>query len=196
MKKSLFIVVEGIDRSGKSSLVSALENTLIKRGFNVHILRYPNRLNNTGKLISEVLSGNTVVSKETAHLLFSANRWEDKSKIEELLNDNLNIILCDRYILSGISYSLANGLPEKFIINSDKGMTEPDLTLFLDVSPTIAAQRSGFGEEIYEKREFQESVYIIMKELLEKYNHKIIQSVPHEEMHRIALEYILELIRE
>ncbi|KAI5189666.1 dTMP kinase [Nematocida minor] len=203
MKKSLFVVIEGIDRSGKSSLARTLKNTLTEKGYRVHLISFPNRENQTGKLISSVLSGEKVLEKEAMHLLFSANRWEDKSIIETLLSRNENagcnatpsVILCDRYILSGVSYSMANGLSEKFSFASDKGMIEPDLTLFLNVSPETAEKRAGFGVELYERRELQEKVYVAMKKLLEKYEHKLIPSKSQEEMHAISLDYILDLLK-
>ncbi|KAH9386477.1 dTMP kinase [Nematocida major] len=202
MKKSLFVAIEGIDRSGKSSLVASLKRSLQKKGFQASAINYPNRQSHTGKLISEVLSGKHTIAKEAMHLLFSANRWEDKARLEGLLRNSEEpgslptVILCDRYILSGVSYSIANGLPEKFCTFSDKGMLEPDLTIFLDVPPATVETRSGFGEELYENREFQEKVYSSMKQLLAAYRHKRILNASQEEVHAISLKCILDLMEE
>ncbi|EIJ89314.1 dTMP kinase [Nematocida parisii] len=189
---SLFVVVEGIDRSGKSSLIKKLENSLISQGISTKVLNYPNRNNLTGKLISEILSGHRAFPKEVTHLLFSANRWEDKELLE--LSD-YNVILCDRYVLSGQSYSIANGIPKEFAFASDKGIKLPDLTLFLDVSPEIAATREGYGEEVYEKKEFQQKVYTTMKDLLHLYTHEVIRSGTQESVHNEALKHILNNIQ-
>ncbi|EHY66869.1 thymidylate kinase [Nematocida ausubeli] len=198
MQKSLFVVIEGIDRSGKSSLAAALKTSLASHGVVADVISYPNRKNMTGMLISQVLAGDKEFIKEATHLLFSANRWEDKERIENLMQpcEYTRVILCDRYILSGISYSIANGIPKEFAMASDKGMTLPDLTIFLDVSPETASARAGFGLEIYEKKEFQQKVYTEMKCLLDKYRHTVIPSETQEEMHRIALKRILDLIAE
>lgn len=192
MKKSLFVAVEGIDRSGKSSLVEMLRKSLDERGFSVYVVRYPNRNNETGRLISEVLQGRKSVPKETMHLMFSANRWEDKDALEKMVQEDNSVILCDRYILSGVSYSVANDLPVKFAVSSDKGLIQPGLTLFLDVSPDVVEKRDGFGSEIYENKPFQEKVYAAMKELVEEYNHKKIPSVEKGTTHSTALSYILQ----
>lgn len=199
MKKSLFVAIEGIDRSGKSSLVRALENSLLEKGYFVSVIRYPNRNNHTGQLINDVLNGKKVLSKESMHLLFSANRWEDKERLEGLIRPSTDqsmrsVVLCDRYILSGLSYSVANGIPVKFAMASDKGQIIPDITLFLDVSPETVESREGFGTEIYENRPFQEKVYESMKELVEEYEHKKIPSMKQDEMHSSALSYILNLL--
>ena len=91
------------------------------------------------------------LSDQTAHLLFLANRWELNNEIIELLNDGYFVIL-DRYIYSGIAYSLAKYEYSKTANNSgviasttaseqmgdvewlygpDKGLPKPDLTLSL-----------------------------------------------------------------
>ena len=40
----------------------------------------------------------------------------------------------------------------------DHGLPEPDLVLFIDLSPEDAAARAGYGEERYEKVDFQVKV--------------------------------------
>ena len=47
----------------------------------------------------------------------------------------------------------------------DIGLPEPDLVLFLDVSPVVARSRGGYGEERYEKEEMQRSVRDIFKRI-------------------------------
>ena len=47
----------------------------------------------------------------------------------------------------------------------DIGLPEPDLVLFLDVSPAVARSRGGYGEERYEKEEMQRSVRDIFKRI-------------------------------
>lgn len=168
-QRSIFVVVEGIDKSGKTSLVSGLEHALRDAGVDVTRIGYPNRKNTTGKIIHEVLSGALALKKEAVHLLFSANRWEDSENLEKILGQPKSapaVVLCDRYILSGIAYSVANGLPMDFCLASDKGITLPDLVIFLDVSPEETKKRGGFGGEIYEEAEMQWRTYRAMKSLL------------------------------
>lgn len=47
----------------------------------------------------------------------------------------------------------------------DIGLPEPDLVLFLDVSPAVARSRGGYGEERYEKEEMQRRVRDIFKRI-------------------------------
>ena len=37
----------------------------------------------------------------------------------------------------------------------DHGLPEPDLVIFVDLPPQVAAARAGYGQERYEKVEFQ-----------------------------------------
>ena len=50
------------------------------------------------------------------------------------------------------------GLSLDWCKGPDRGLPQPDLVCFLDVSAAEAAQRGGFGEERYEKAEFQARV--------------------------------------
>ena len=53
----------------------------------------------------------------------------------------------------------------KWCISPDIGLPEPDLVLFLDVSPAVARSRGGYGEERYEKEEMQQRVRDIFKRI-------------------------------
>lgn len=53
--------------------------------------------------------------------------------------------------------------------SSDVSLPSPDLVLFLDVSPTVARSRGGYGEERYEKEEMQRNVRSIFKILEEEF---------------------------
>ncbi|OAG29737.1 dTMP kinase [Nematocida displodere] len=202
MPKSLFVVIEGIDRSGKTTLARALQASLAERGIEVKHLRYPHRESTTGETIDRALKGGKKLSKEALHLLFAANRWEDSESLSSFLADenssctpsSSRIVLCDRYILSGASYSIANGLPEDFALAADKGLRAPDLTLFLDVSPESTAARGGFGDEIYERVDFQWKVYREMKNLLPGYTHAIIPTTDPKTTHATALALIVPLL--
>ena len=67
--------------------------------------------------------------------------------------------MCDRYAFSGVAFSAAKGtLSMDWCKAPDRGLPKPDLVLFLDVSAEVAKTRGGYGEERYEKEEFQARV--------------------------------------
>lgn len=154
----LFIVFEGIDRSGKTTLSSRLLEHISKTNPNCILIRFPCRTNITGTIINSVLTNKVDLPDETMHLLFSANRWEESNRIERFLNNN-GIVISDRYYDSGIVYSIAKGLDEDWCKQSDKGLPEPDFKFFIDIEPTDVIDRDGYGDEKYETIEFQKKVY-------------------------------------
>ncbi|KAG1877262.1 P-loop containing nucleoside triphosphate hydrolase protein [Suillus subluteus] len=121
-KRSAFKVIEGLDKSGKTTQASILHN-----------------------------------HDRAIHLLFSANRWELASTISAHLAQGTTV-LADRYSFSGIAYSVRKGLPYEWCRAPEVGLPAPDLTLFLDISPEVAATRGGYGLERYEKEEVQKGV--------------------------------------
>ena len=161
IKRGLLIAFEGLDRSGKSSQIAHAASYLKKRlnTKNVSEMRFPNRESVTGKTIDLVLQDKLKMPKKALHLLFSANRWEEEENILQAVNKDSGVILMDRYCYSGVAYSLSGGLDKDWCISADRGLPRPDLVIFLDVKPEETAKRSGFGEEIYEKLEFQKKVY-------------------------------------
>lgn len=92
------------------------------------------------------------MNNETIHLLFSANRWEEKEKLVETLNAGTHVI-CDRYAYSGVAYSHAKGLNFEWCKTSDKGLPRPDVVFFIDLPVEESRLRSGFGEERHEVEE-------------------------------------------
>ncbi|CAG9316222.1 unnamed protein product [Blepharisma stoltei] len=151
--RGLFIVVEGIDRSGKSTFVRALAARL----GNSEIMSFPNRQTQIGSMINSYLTNSIHMSDEAIHLLFSANRWECKGLIEQTLNAGKNVIL-DRYAYSGVVYSAAKGLDLEWCMASDIGLLKPDIVLYLKLDPREAQLRGNFGEERYEYLDLQKKV--------------------------------------
>ncbi|KAF9779208.1 thymidylate kinase-domain-containing protein [Thelephora terrestris] len=170
MTRGAFIVIEGLDRSGKSTQAARLLERIEAASKSVQLLKFPDRSTPIGQLIDSYLRSRSDMDDHTIHLLFSANRWEISSKIKSLLESGTTII-CDRYAFSGIAFSASKALIEESSPPSSSPLTyewcrapdvslpAPDLTLFLDISPEQAArQREGYGEERYEKLEMQARV--------------------------------------
>lgn len=154
MKRGKFIVLEGIDRSGKSTQARLLAQSLKTARIPCLYIAFPVRDTAVGRLLDAYLRRENELDPRVAHLLFSANRWEMAQNIELALAEGKHVI-ADRYAYSGIAYSVANGLPSSWCIAPDVGLPLPDAVLYLDLSADIAAKRGAYGEERYEKMEFQ-----------------------------------------
>lgn len=74
----------------------------------------------------------------------------------------------DRYVYSGVAYTTAKGVDIEWAMAPDRGLPQPDLIIFLDVDVTVSMGRGQFGEERYEKEEFQKSTRRVFKELEER----------------------------
>ncbi|KAH6664493.1 thymidylate kinase-domain-containing protein [Halenospora varia] len=160
VKRGAFIVMEGLDRAGKTTQVKKLCDSLYEEGHNVKTIRFPDRTSPIGKMIDGYLQSKTEMDDHAIHLLFSANRWEKAAWIKEQIAQGYTIV-CDRYYYSGMVYSAAKHNPAlslEWARTPDVGLPRPDRVIFLNLDAAEAERRGGYGEEKYEKREMQERV--------------------------------------
>ncbi|XP_073073892.1 thymidylate kinase isoform X3 [Manis javanica] len=75
-RRGALIVLEGVDRAGKSTQSRKLVAALCAAGHRAELLRFPERSTEIGKLLSSYLEKKNEVEDHSVHLLFSANRWE------------------------------------------------------------------------------------------------------------------------
>lgn len=193
MNRGLLIVLEGIDQCGKTTISKLLKNKLEELNLKTIIQTFPDKSTLIGNVINSYLQGNTKLSPQESHLLYSINRHEKKSFMEEKLYNNYNII-CDRYIFSGIAYSLANGLDYTFCLNTEQYLIKPDLTFYFDISITETnKRRKSLKTDIYETSNFQSKVKEAYSKI--KTNDWIIinsEQTP-EEITNIILKHILNI---
>lgn len=165
-QRGMVIVLEGLDRVGKSTQCKQLIESLRKQGRRAELIRFPDRTLATGKLISEYLSGKTNINGQTVHLLFTANRWELFPRMLDLLNSGTTLVI-DRYSYSGIAYSSAKGLDFDWCKAAENGLIKPDCVLYLKNDIKELTRRDNFGDEIYEKEEFQQIVHKMYMKLVD-----------------------------
>lgn len=193
MNRGLLIVLEGIDQCGKTTISKLLKNKLEELNLKTIIQTFPDKSTLIGNVINSYLQGNTKLSPQESHLLYSLNRHEKKSFMVEKLYNNYNII-CDRYIFSGIAYSLANGLDYNFCLNTEQYLIKPDLTFYFDISISETnKRRKSLKTDIYETLNFQTKV----KEAYSKIKNKdwiiINAEQTPEEITDIILKHILNI---
>ncbi|KAJ3673919.1 hypothetical protein LUZ60_005911 [Juncus effusus] len=155
--RGALIVLEGLDRSGKSSQCAKLVSHLQAKCLPVEAWRFPDRTTAVGLMISSYLANESQLDDRTIHLLFSANRWEKRALMESKLRNGTSLVV-DRYAYSGVAFSAAKGLGIHWCKAPDEGLIAPDLVIYLDIPPEKAAERGGYGTERYEKLEFQKEV--------------------------------------
>jgi dTMP kinase len=105
-RRGAFIVLEGLDRSGKSTQVERLVAALQARGHQAKAVRFPDRTTAIGSTIDAYLSRRAELDDRAIHLLFAANRWERVAGLLADLQAGVCIV-ADRYAFSGAAFSVA-----------------------------------------------------------------------------------------
>ncbi|KAL4886273.1 thymidylate kinase-domain-containing protein [Aspergillus karnatakaensis] len=202
-RRGALIVVEGLDRAGKSSQCEFLRKFLQEAGRPVKYIRFPDRTTAIGQLIDGYLRGQSHLDDHSIHLLFSANRWELAKSIESDIASGNHIII-DRYSYSGAVYSAAKANPSlslEWAWLPEVGLPKPDLCLFLSISPQEAAKRGGFGGERYENETMQAHVRELFKTIFDRQQGSEVQVVDagrsidevSQDISKIVTECILRL---
>ena len=134
----LLVAVEGIDRSGKTTLVAALAAALTAAGIDAVTRSEPSR-GPLGAFFRSITVDTSLPATASA-LLSAADRHEQQIALHEQLTGH-RVVLSDRYYLSGLAYHLADGIDPAFYRSLNEGIRRPDLYLHLAVAPAIAASR-------------------------------------------------------
>ena len=78
--------------------------------------------------------------------------------MKEKLDAGITIVV-DRYAYSGVAFSASKKtLSLEWCKTPDEGLLAPDVVLFMDLTVDQAMERGNFGDERYEKEEFQRTV--------------------------------------
>jgi dTMP kinase len=165
--KGLFITIEGMDGSGKTTQINKLKQYFETEGKDVVLSREPG-----GTIISEAIREIILdinykeMDSVTEALLYAAARAQHVRQFITPLLDQGKIIICDRFVDSSIVYQgYARGLGEELVgtINAfATGGLKPDLTFFLDLEHTKGMSRKQNQQELdrleAEKEQFHQLV--------------------------------------
>jgi dTMP kinase len=148
--QGLLVVFEGLDQSGKQTQAERLFERLTGAGRTVRLLSFPSYTTALGAEIGRALHGERDYGPDTMQLLFVANRFEWKPEIERELARG-TVILCDRYRASSIAYGEAFGLDPEWLAEIQRFLPQADLTVWLDVDPSVSATRKTANRDKYER---------------------------------------------
>lgn len=146
MKKGLFIVFEGPDGAGKTTILEKVREELKFRGVKCIATREPGGIVISEKIRSIILDKeNTTMDGRTEALLYAAARRQHLiEKVIPALEEG-TMVLCDRFVLSSLAYqgfARGIGIDEVMTINEfaiDGYM--PDMTIYFDINPEEAMKR-------------------------------------------------------
>ena len=148
--RGLLVVFEGLDQSGKQTQAERLRDHLTAAGRTVRLLSFPSYDTHIGGEIGRARKGERDYAADTMQLLYVANRFEWKPEIERELSKG-TVVVCDRYLASSVAYGEAFGLDGQWLLEIQRYLPQPDLTVLLDIEPQVSASRKTADRDKYER---------------------------------------------
>ncbi len=166
-KKGVFIVIEGLDGSGKSTQAKLLTVNL-QPTYSAVCTAEPSHGKIGTYIRNSILYGETRSSTVVEALLFAADRIEHVQNEVQPALDKGQVMVCDRYTYSSLAYQGSAGLSLDWIQAINKHALKPDLALFIDVAPEVVLQRLRRKKSVMENLETQRKVREIYQTFMEK----------------------------
>ncbi len=163
-----FIVVEGLDGSGKSAQIELLINYLKEKGKDVIETREPTMESEAGRKIKQALKKEIIINPLELQGLYVQDRKEHlENKVVPALIAG-KFVVSSRYAFSTFAYGYSDGLNVDELVGMNKNFLLPDLTIIIDVKPESCIERiegRGTPKELFEKKEKLEKVNVIYKKI-------------------------------
>lgn len=142
-QESFFIVIEGIDGAGKTSIAERLLQVLRQtHGDDVLLTQEPHDKSLVGAEIRQALKREFPLSPLELAQAFSLNRSNHlKTCIEPHLKGDGRIVICDRYVLSSLVYQSRADIDMEDVYRMNRRARVPDLTIVLQVCAVEAYRR-------------------------------------------------------
>jgi dTMP kinase len=193
-KKGLFIAIEGVDGAGSSTQTKLLVSSLAKLGHSAVATKEPNPDGRVEGLIRSLLNSSSENPALDA-LLFAADRIDHVERcIKPWLASN-KIVVSDRYLESSLAYQTSQGLPEHWVISINRFAVKPDLTIILDIDPSISLERKPPKRERFENKDFLSKVRMVFLKRAVRRGYMIADaSKPVDEVHRQVLSTVIPLL--
>lgn len=183
---SYLITIEGVEGSGKSTIIHYINDFLENHGKSVVVTREPGGIDIAEQIRSVILDKkNTEMEGRTEALLYAAARRQHL--VEKVMPSlrNGKIVLCDRFIDSSLAYqgyARGLGIDEVLSINEFAiGQFMPNITLYLDLDPQIGLNRisKNKGREVnrldLEELDFHVRVREGYEEVIKRFPERIVR---------------------
>ena len=193
MTNGKIIVLEGIDKSGKTTqsklLVDYISSTTSHKAVQMN---FPNYSTFSGIEIHRHLKGQTVYNPHALHVLFTLNRYEEKPVIERLLDEG-SIIVMNRYYQSNIIYGLADGITRhEWLESLDGEMPQANLIIILDISVEESMSRNSNPDVNEQDKNYLRRVRSYFLKYADAYGWKIVDAnnKSKEEIHKEVIKIV------
>lgn len=171
--RGVFICIEGLDGSGKSTQAKLLTKKLCKEGYSAIYTAEPSQ-GKIGKFIRKRLFEQERMPTTVEALLFAADRIEH---VQDTVVPSLNegkIVISDRYVYSSLAYQGSSGLSLEWIETINSNAQKPDLSIFVDVAPEVVLERLKRKKSVMENLATQSRVREIYQKYIQKGELKVI----------------------
>ena len=163
MTKGKFIVLEGLDYSGKTTLATMLTKYLNDNGIKTIHTSCSDKDNRLARVIKEhVLDVEELPGVDTQAMLYAACI---NDLVDTVLLPSLNEgswVVCERYTLSNRVYQ-KHSLLTNALTGSIERRLLPDLTIVLDITPQVHMERSKARGDVMDAMESVDEVTITQR---------------------------------
>lgn len=199
LMKGKFIVIEGVDFTGKTTQSYLISHLLTTLGIENIITREPGGTPLGEKLRTIVLSDENKdnYSREAVILLFTAARAENIFKVIKPALESGKTVICDRFLSSTLAYQSALfNFQEKDILALHSNFNYnlfPDLTILLDAPTEILFERrkqfqsNQISSDIIKSRINNKYDYL-PKEAVENIRQKFLESVDIKNLNTVIVQ--------
>lgn len=167
MGKRLFIVLDGMDGSGKSLMIDKLKEYLSSKNkdYRILITKEPtdSRFGKEARKMLQTEKDPMANAKKSLELYVKDRKEHLDSTILPFLGKegSTNIVICDRYYYSTIAFQHTQGLGWEEVLNANNKFEKPDIAFILDLPPETALERitrAREGKEKFEKLGFMKKL--------------------------------------
>ena len=156
--KGLFIVLEGIDGSGKDTHLKLLARKLRELGYTVVETAEPSR-GGVGAFLKRYAKRNEErLPAESEALLYASDRFEHLKNVVKPALRRDQIVISARYYYSSMAYQGAMGVDLDWIKEMTRFALKPDLAFLLDILPEYSLHRLKRRLSIYEDSDYLRKV--------------------------------------
>jgi dTMP kinase len=150
---ALIFAIEGVDGAGKQTQAEQLVDFLKTRfdPSRVKSIAFPRYDGPCGPLIHKLLRSKSFDFDDNAHaqLIQSVMLADRLDAVNTFKRDD--VIVCDRYYMSGIIYGQVDGLPKEWLYSMHSLLPRADIQILIDVDPSKARERRPEPRDNYER---------------------------------------------
>jgi dTMP kinase len=148
-RRGLFVVLEGPEGSGKSTLMPSLAERMREVGVDPVVVREPGGTRAAEIARQALLDPDHHLEPLAELFFFLAARADLVHSVIRPALDGGRVVLSERFVLSTEAYQMVGrGIPPDVVLPANRaaaGGLEPDLTLILDLPPDVGLARQVAG---------------------------------------------------